>query len=76
MTTILAADPGRNYFAHKQAIDAAVLKVLDSGWYILGEEVAEFEREFAAYIGVNHGVGVGSGTEALHLALKACGVGP
>lgn len=72
----MPADPGRNYFAHKTAIDAAALRVLGSGWYILGEEVAEFEREFAAYIGVAHGIGVGSGTEAIHLALRACGVGP
>jgi dTDP-4-amino-4,6-dideoxygalactose transaminase len=46
------------------------------GWYILGDEVAAFEREFASYIGVTDGIGVGSGTEAIHLALKACGIGP
>jgi len=56
----------------KKAIDSVLL----SGWYILGEEVKAFEREFADYIGVRYGVGVGSGTEALHLALLACGVGP
>jgi dTDP-4-amino-4,6-dideoxygalactose transaminase len=49
--------------------------VLDSGWYILGAEVAGFEREFADYLGVGHAVGVGSGTDALQLALRACGVG-
>jgi dTDP-4-amino-4,6-dideoxygalactose transaminase len=49
---------------------------LDGGWYILGEEVRQFEAEFATYLGVRHALGVGSGTEALHLALAACGVGP
>src|SRR5262249_17932185 len=45
-------------------------------WYILGQEVAAFEAEFARYLGVRDAVGVGSGTDALHLALRACGVGP
>ncbi len=73
---ILPADPKRNYLAHKAEIDEAVHRVMDGGWYILGEEVAEFEREFAAYLGLAHGIGVGSGTEAVQLALRACGVGP
>lgn len=47
---------------------------MDSGWYILGQEVTAFENEFAAYIGVRFGIGVGSGTESLHLALRACGI--
>ncbi len=64
------------YLALKAEIDAAVHRVLDSGWYILGEEVAEFEREFAEYCGAAACVGVGSGTEALHLALLACDIGP
>ena len=49
--------------------------MLKSGRYILGDEVLAFEREFASYIGVRDAVGVGSGTEALHLALAACGIG-
>jgi dTDP-4-amino-4,6-dideoxygalactose transaminase len=61
--------------AHKQEIDDAVRRVLESGWYILGDEVRAFEEEFANYLGVSHSVGVGSGTEALHLALVACGIG-
>jgi dTDP-4-amino-4,6-dideoxygalactose transaminase len=69
------ADPKANYWAHKEAIDAAVRRVLEGGWYILGPEVTAFEQEFAAAMGVNHAVGVGSGTEALHLALRTCGVG-
>jgi len=72
---LLPCNPKANYLAHKAEIDAAIARVLDSGWYILGQEVTAFETEFAAYIGVRFGIGVGSGTEALHLALRACGVG-
>lgn len=50
-------------------------RVLNSGRYILGKEVDAFEEEFSRYISVAHGIGVGSGTEALHLALSACGIG-
>ena len=60
----------------RHELQAAWQRVLDSGWYILGREVEAFEEEFAAYCGVPFCIGVGSGTEALHLALKACGVGP
>ncbi len=73
---LLPADPGAGYLAHRDAIDAAVRRVLESSWYILGQEVAAFEAEFARYLGVRDAVGVGSGTDALHLALRACGVGP
>src|SRR4051812_34460526 len=62
--------------AVKPEIGAALHRVLDGGRYILGEEVAAFEAEFAPYIGVARAVGVGSGTEALHVALAACGIGP
>ncbi len=55
---------------------AAVERVLDSGLYILGPEVEAFEREFAAYCGAAHAVGVANGTDALTLALRAMGVGP
>ncbi len=57
-------------------IDAAVQRVLASGWYILGGEVSAFEEEFAAYNGVSGCVGVNSGTDALFLALRACDIGP
>ena len=50
--------------------------MLDRGRYILGEEVKAFEEEFARYVDVSCGVGVGSGTEAIHLALASCGIGP
>ena len=69
------ADPRANYLAHREEIDSAVTRVLAGGRYILGPEVAAFEREFAAWLGVPEVVGVASGTDALHLALRACGVG-
>lgn len=70
------ANPQAQYAAHRSEIDAAIACVLDAGHYILGEETRAFEREFAEYVGVEHAIGVGSGTEALHLALRACGIGP
>ncbi len=74
---IPCADPRRQYLLHKQEIDAAITRVLESGWYILGSEVAAFEDEFGKWLGNGiHATGVGSGTEALHLALAACGVKP
>ncbi len=64
------------YLSLKEELDASIQRVLDSGWFILGQEVDAFEEEFAAYVGARHAVGVGSGTEALHLGLLACDVGP
>ncbi|MFA5839718.1 MAG: DegT/DnrJ/EryC1/StrS family aminotransferase [Candidatus Margulisiibacteriota bacterium] len=58
----------------KSAINAAIQAVVDSGRYILGPNVAELEKEFAAYVGTKFAVGVASGTDALHLALRACGI--
>lgn len=59
----------------KEEILAAVEKVLESGWLILGEEVKRFESEFAAYCDVEFGVGVNSGTDALFIALRTLGLG-
>ncbi len=73
---ILCSNPLAQYNAHKAEIDATIKRVLDKGWYILGDETKAFESEFAEYIGVTYGIGVGSGTEALHIALVACGIGP
>jgi dTDP-4-amino-4,6-dideoxygalactose transaminase len=64
------------YRGIKPEIDEAIARVLESGQFVLGDEVAAFEREFAAYSGAAHGVGVSSGTAALHLALVAAGIGP
>lgn len=57
-------------------LDAAYRRVMESGWYILGGEVEAFEQEFAAYCGVKYCIGVGNGLEALHLILRAYGIGP
>jgi dTDP-3-amino-3,4,6-trideoxy-alpha-D-glucose transaminase len=74
--TIPFNDLRAQYLAHKAEIDAAVGRVLDSGWYILGREVSAFEQEFAAFCGAAECVGVNSGTDALVMALRACGIGP
>lgn len=71
---VLPNNPNANYLAHKDEIESAIAGVLKSGRYILGPEVESFENDFASYIGVRFGIGVGSGTEALHLALMACGI--
>jgi len=72
---ILVSDSRAQYAARKAEIDAAISRVLASGRYILGEEVAAFEREFADYCGAAFGVGVNSGTDALIVALRAFGIG-
>ena len=58
----------------KQEVDTAIQKVLDNGQFILGAEVEALEKEIAQYCGVKYGIGVASGTDALHLALLACGI--
>ena len=63
------------YVEVKADVDAAIARVLDSGGYILGAEVEAFEAEFAAYCGAAHCVGLANGLDALHLALRALGVG-
>ncbi len=57
-------------------MDAAVKRVLDSGWYLLGKEVEQFEADFAAYCGTKHCIGVANGLDALNLIIKAYGFGP
>ncbi len=59
----------------KAELDAAYFRFMRSAWYVLGREVEAFEREFADYCGVKHCVGVGNGLEALHLTLRAYGIG-
>jgi dTDP-4-amino-4,6-dideoxygalactose transaminase len=73
--TIPFLDPGAAYQELKEELDAAYHRVMNSGWYILGEEVEAFEQEFATYCGVRHCIGVGNGLEALHLILRAYGIG-
>lgn len=64
------------YLELKDEFDAAYHRVMDSGWYLLGRELEEFEAEFAAFCGVKYCVGVGNGLDALHLILRAYGIGP
>ena len=75
MTAIHFIDLKRQYLSIRDEIDKALFRVLREGQFILGEEVKEFEKEFAAYCRVPFGVGVNSGTDALHLTLTACNVG-
>jgi len=72
---IPVSNPLAGYVAHKIEIDEAICHVLQRGQYVLGPETAAFEREFAEYLGVQHAIGVGTGTDALCLALRACGIG-
>jgi dTDP-4-amino-4,6-dideoxygalactose transaminase len=64
------------YTSLKPQMDAAIQSVLDRSAFILDKEVTEFEKAFSAYIGVKHCVGVCSGTDAIEMALRACGIGP
>lgn len=63
------------YAASRTAIDAALMRVAASGWFILGKELEGFESRWADYCGAAHGVGLGNGLDALHLGLRALGVG-
>ena len=69
-------DLRRQYLDLKADIDAAVMRVLDTGQFVLGPEVEAFEKEFAAMCMADAGIAMNSGTSALHLALLAAGVGP
>ncbi|MDQ3857837.1 MAG: DegT/DnrJ/EryC1/StrS family aminotransferase [Actinomycetota bacterium] len=73
--TLPLVDLGRQYRSIKDEVDAAMQDVVESGRFILGEEVERFEHEFAAYCEVRESVGVASGTAAIALALEALGVG-
>ena len=64
------------YNSIKSEIDAAVMKVIESQHFVLGQEVESFEKEVAAYCGTKYAIGVASGTDALILSLKALGIGP
>ncbi|SFK89714.1 DegT/DnrJ/EryC1/StrS family aminotransferase [Falsiroseomonas stagni] len=74
--TVPQADPGAGYRAHKEEIDAAALRALGSGWYILGKEGEAFEKEYAAWQGQKRAVGCANGTDALALTLRGMGIGP
>lgn len=72
---ILQTSPHAAYQAQKAEIDEAIFRVLNGGRYLLGAETEAFEAEFAAWVGARQCVSAGNGTEALHLALRACGIG-
>lgn len=69
-------DLGRLHQSIRAPLDAAYHRVMDSGWFIMGPELEAFEAEFAHYCEVKHCIGVGNGLEALHLLLRAYGIGP
>lgn len=73
---IPCANPLAQYQSHREEILDAVKRVLESGNYILGPEVAAFEKSFSAYCGADHAIGVNSGTDALILTLRALDIGP
>ena len=62
--------------AYQDEYEEAALRALRSGWYVLGNELKNFEEAFAGYLGMKHGVGVNSGQDALILAVRALGIGP
>ena len=72
---IQQSHPVANYLVTKNEIDDAIKQVLDSGWYILGRQVKLFEQEYAEYIGSDYAIGVGNGTDAIELAIRACDIG-
>jgi dTDP-4-amino-4,6-dideoxygalactose transaminase len=63
------------YAELKSELDEAYFRFMRSAWYVLGQEVEAFEQEYATYCGAKHCVGVANGLEALHLILRACGIG-
>jgi dTDP-3-amino-2,3,6-trideoxy-4-keto-D-glucose/dTDP-3-amino-3,4,6-trideoxy-alpha-D-glucose/dTDP-2,6-dideoxy-D-kanosamine transaminase len=75
MTQIPVFDLARQLAPQRGELEAAVLDVIRRGHFVLGHHVAAFEAEFAAYCGAAHAVGMGNGTDALELALRALGVG-
>ncbi len=68
-------DLAKAYAAHRDELDAAWHRVMQRGWFIAGDELAAFEREFAAYTGARHAIGVANGLDALALVLRAWGIG-
>jgi dTDP-4-amino-4,6-dideoxygalactose transaminase len=75
MTQVSFLDLQRLHREIREPLESAFHRVLDSGWFIMGPEVEAFEAEFALYCGVKHCIGVGNGLDALHLLLRAYGIG-
>ena len=76
MRSVPFLDLGRLHQSIREPLDAAYHRVVDSGWFIMGPELEAFESEFAQYCEAKHCIGVGNGLEALHLLLRAYGIGP
>lgn len=76
MNQVPFLDLGQLHQGIRKHLDDAYSRVMDSGWFIMGPELEAFESEFANYCEVKHCIGVGNGLEAIHLLLKAYGIGP
>lgn len=76
MTKIMPNRLDRGFEQYQEEFEQKALEVLRSGWYVLGNEVKEFEKEFAAYTGAKHCVGLASGLDALWIAFRVLGIGP
>lgn len=72
---VLLTDLKKEYLSISKELNSNIQKVLNSGFYVLGEEVKKFEEDFSKYIGTSHAVGVNSGSDALFLAVKSAGIG-
>lgn len=72
---VLLTDLKKEYLSISDELNSNIQRVLNSGFYVLGEEVKKFEEDFSKYIGTNHAVGVNSGSDAIFLALKSVGIG-
>ncbi|MEI6042760.1 MAG: DegT/DnrJ/EryC1/StrS family aminotransferase [Chloroflexota bacterium] len=69
------SDTKEQYYNHKAEFDTAIARVLERSWFVLGQEGTAFEQEFAHFLGAKFAFGVGNGTDAIQLGLRACGVG-
>ena len=73
--TISMVDLRQGYISYRDEIDAAIKRVLESGWYVLGPELENFETAFARWCGARHCIGVGNGTNAITIALRGLEIG-
>lgn len=75
MNKIMPNRLDRGFYQHQEEFENKALEVLRSGWYVLGNELKSFEKEFASYVGVKHCVGLASGLDALWIAFRILGIG-
>lgn len=75
MENIMTNRLDRGFFRYQEEFENKALEVLRSGWYVLGNEVTSFEKEFAEYIGAKHCLGLGNGLDALWIAFRVLGIG-